>query len=519
MAARIVVRVAGKVVREMDVAKFPFIIGRDPLCDLPVNQPVLSRQHCVIEQRENQFFVKDLGSTNGTTVNGDAVSNRPLQNGDVIGIGDVAISFQLDGPKTEHGPENAKPVQAAMEEYSLHTMPGQNIVDMPSLPRVTDVNKASRMFYILYQLSKKLSLLVNLDDLLKISMESIFHVIRADRGLLFLRNKENELYVKFAFSREQGFIQPGTMKVSSTVLKRALDERVAILTSDAMHDPRFSEQMSVVQQKIRSVLCAPLWDDEDSYGTIYLDSISRTYAFTEDDRALLTGIANLIAIRMKQEQLHDRLASEHRLRTELAKYHSPDVVELLVRQHGKLDTGRREVTVLFADIQNSTGIAEKLGEDEVHKLLNHFYELASEAVFRNQGHVNKFIGDAILGLFNAPLEVAGHECRGVGAARDMISAIKQYNAQNPNRAFRLRVGINTGWVIAGNIGPQNRLEYTVIGDAVNVAERLCKVETSSSVAVSEDTWKRLNGQFKGRDLGELVLKGRAKPVRIYEVEV
>jgi adenylate cyclase len=390
---------------------------------------------------------------------------------------------------------------------------------MPSLPRVTDVNKASRMFYILYQLSKKLSLLVNLDDLLKISLESIFQVIRADRGLLFLRNKENELYVKLAFSREQGFTQPGTLKVSSTVLKRALEERVAILTSDAMHDPRFAEQMSIVQQKIRSVLCAPLWDDEDSYGTIYLDSLSRTYAFTEDDRALLTGIANLIAIRMKQERLHETLATEQQLRADLAKYHSPDVVDLLLKHHGKLDTGRREVTVLFADIQNSTGLAEQLGEDEVHKLLNHFYELSAEAVFKNHGHVNKFIGDAILGLFNAPLEVSGHEAKGLLAARDMIAAVKKYNEQNSTRAFRLRVGINTGWVIAGNIGPQNRLEYTVIGDAVNVAERLCKVETASSVAVSEDTWKRLNGQFKGKDLGELVLKGRGKPVRIYEIEV
>ena len=247
--------------------------------------------------------------------------------------------------------------------------------------------------------------------------------------------------------------------------------------------------------------------------------MGRKAVFTEDDRALLTGIANLIAIRFGQERLRDRLAVEARLRQDLARYNSPDVVEALVKQGGRMEPGRRVVTILFADIRDSTALAERLGMEAVHALLHRFYEMAAEAIFRHAGHLNKFVGDGVLAVFNAPIEVDKHAMRAVQAARDLSRAIDGFGRETPDRAFRVRIGINTGTVIAGDIGPQNRREYTVIGDAVNVAERLSKVETGTGLALGEETWSGLDGTIEGIDRGEIAVKGRGKPVRVFEVRV
>jgi adenylate cyclase len=516
----VILRVSGQTVREVELTKFPFIIGRDPRCDLTVNQPVLSRQHCQIEASGNRYSIRDLGSTNGTTIKGTPVTTREIAAGDVIRIGEVEIAFfpdsMADSGAQRIGPEKASSVEDLMQQYSLHTPAEQS---MASMAKAEGEEKEYRMFYLLYQMSKGLSLVMDVDELLRKSIEWIFNAMSADRGVLFLRTPSGDLVPRLAYSARDKFIDPQTVRVSHSVLRRATEERQAIFSSDTLADSKLSDQLSIVQQKIRSVLCAPLWVDKDIYGAIYLDATSKADTLTDKDRALLTGITNLIAIRLRQDRLVETLLREERLREKLSRYHSPDVVELLAQGGGTLETGRREVTVMFADIRDSTTLAERLGEDEVHKLLHQFYEMGADAVFRHKGHLNKFIGDALLAVFNAPVKVEGHEASAVEAARDILKGLRQFNEKNPKWAFRLRIGINTGRVIAGDIGPENRKEYTVIGDAVNVAERLCKIESGSGLVVSEETWKRLDGKYAGKDLGEVTVKGRERPLRISEVEV
>jgi len=492
------------------------VIGRDPTCELPVSHPTLSRRHCKFTVEGAQCFVEDLGSMNGTLLNEVPVRERKAVGpGDVIRVGELKFVLVAEEALGEPGAGSAADVEQVMMEYSLRPQSAESLA-----PSAVDRVRAPKMFFTLYNVSKKLSTLGTADELLETSLGAILQVIPADRGLLALRDASTGLLaVRSGRARDRGLGNVSAQILSTTVLKRAVEERKAILAADAQSDPRFADQRSIVSQDIRSILCAPLWDEEQVYGAIYLDAVGRKAAFTEDDRALLTGIANLVAIRFGQERLRDRLAVEARLRQDLARYHSPDVVEALVKQGGRMAPGRRVVTVLFADIRDSTALAERLGEEAVHALLHRFYEMAAEAIFRHGGHLNKFVGDGVLAVFNAPIEVDRHALRAVQAAKDLSRAIDAFSRETPDRAFRVRIGINTGAVIAGDIGPQNRREYTVIGDAVNVAERLSKVETTAGLALSEETWSGLDGTIEGADRGEIVVKGRAKPVRVYELRV
>jgi adenylate cyclase len=510
--ARLVVKNEGVVEKEVALATEAFLIGRDPECDLAINLPFLSRKHCRIRRERGRYILEDLQSLNGTLLNETPVTRQELRNADEIRIGKVELVFLED--ESALGEAIEAEAEKVLEEYSLHIRaPVNTTTGEATLGGLPDSTRAPQLFFSLYQISKKLCQPIPLDQLFRVVMLSIFEVMRADRGCLFIRGKgASEPTLELCYDRLQGFSTEAPSGISTSILRRAIDKHVATLTTDAMSDPRFLDKHSIILDRIRSVLCAPLWDHSFAHGALYLESASHTYAFTKEDQALLTGIANLLALRM-------RLEREEQLRNSLGQYHSPAVIDLLMANAGKLETGRKQVTLFFADICNSVGLSEQLGETGIHKLLHHFYEMAAECIFQHLGHVNKYIGDAVLAVFNAPLEVESHELAGVLAARDLLLRARQFGVEHPEWAFSLRIGINTGPVIAGNIGPRNRLEYAVIGDTVNVAARLSKHETASGIAISEETWQRVADQCKGHFLEEIKVKGRSRPVRVYELSV
>lgn len=528
--AKLVVKIGGKLTREVNLEKSPFVIGRDPTVDLSIPNTLLSRRHCSIATENGRFVISDLGSTNGTIINGVFIRKKTLEPGDIIQIGEIEIAFVDEAPPPKRLAEtdvyvpqaNANPVDHVMQAYSLGPTKRAELLtsDLGKEAAFQDARKASRMFYILYQISRELSTVTKVDDIMRKSMKLIFEVIQAERGLLFMTDRERGVPVpKVAFTKSLGFINPDEFQVSSTVVKNAMQQRAAIITQDALCDPRFAQGLSIVQQHIRSVLCAPLWDEEEVYGAIYIDNQSRTYAFTEEDRALLTGISNLIALRLRQEKLYEQLMQETTRRMNLSRFMSPDVVDIIMQKGGELEPVRREVTVLFADIVDSTALAERLGEHEVRQLLNRFYEISTNAIVSQGGNVNKFIGDAVMGLYNAPLDLTDHELRAVESARTLLMNLNRHNEANPSLAIRVRIGINTGPAIAGPVGATDQLEYTVLGDVVNTAERICKVERQGAVAVGERTFAKVNGSVTARDLGELKLKGKERAVRVFELHL
>jgi adenylate cyclase len=231
--------------------------------------------------------------------------------------------------------------------------------------------------------------------------------------------------------------------------------------------------------------------------------------------ALLVTYAGTVAKNFTQEQREKR---------RLSRFFSPAVVAEIVRHKddAKLAAGRRRMTVLFSDIRGFTSMSEKMEPEEVVAFLREYLTVMTEAVFTHGGTVDKYIGDAIMALYNVPFEAPDHARRAVRTALDFqerLQPLAERFAAKYGGTLACGVGIHTGDAVVGTIGSEQRLEYTAIGDTINLGSRLEGLTKDFSVPIimSEATAAEVAGQFSSRDLGEVTVKGKAIPVKIYAV--
>ena len=200
-------------------------------------------------------------------------------------------------------------------------------------------------------------------------------------------------------------------------------------------------------------------------------------------------------------------------------YMPPQVFQELLRQ-GPEKTGiagdRRELTIMFADIRGFTGISERLQPEQVVELLNGYLAAATDVVFEHQGTIDKFIGDAIMALFGAPIQIENHALQSVRAAMAMQRRFAETPAEQGQRAS-FGIGINTGQGVVGTIGAPQLMSYTVIGDVVNVAARLQGEARAGEVLITEDTFRLVADHVETEELGSIYVKGRLAPVTMYKV--
>lgn len=220
----------------------------------------------------------------------------------------------------------------------------------------------------------------------------------------------------------------------------------------------------------------------------------------------------------------DALVREQRERRRLSRFFSPAVLDDIVRQRGEraLGSTRRVVTVLFADIRGFTGIAERLDPEQVARMLGEYLSEMTEAVFQHGGTVDKYVGDAIMALYNAPLPVPDHAARAVRTALEFqrrTRLLSERWAPRLGSEIRCGVGIHTGEAVVGTLGSRQRWEYTAVGDTVNLAARLEALtkDYGAEIIISEATWAAVQGEFGTRELGAVAVRGRSRPVRIFAV--
>jgi class 3 adenylate cyclase/tetratricopeptide (TPR) repeat protein len=196
------------------------------------------------------------------------------------------------------------------------------------------------------------------------------------------------------------------------------------------------------------------------------------------------------------------------------------LAEKILTSRAALAGERKQVTVLFCDLANNTALAERLGPEAMHTLLNQFFELALGEVHRYEGTINQFLGDGFMALFGAPIAHEDHARRAVLAAvglRQRLHAGSTPLGQQYGVEVAVRLGLNTGLVIVGAIGDNLRMDYTAVGDTTNVAARLQQVAGPDRIVLSEATHRLIAGYCTTQPLGDLSLKGKARPVRAWEV--
>lgn len=486
---------------------------------------------------------------------------------------------------------------------------------------------------------------LELDEVLRIVMDNIVRLTKAERGFLMLRDETTgEMVIRMGRNWEMASIESTENNVSRTIVQRVIETGEAIVTTNAQEDQRFVGQESIVAFNLRSILCVPLKVKNELIGVIYADNRIRAGIFAEGERDLLAAFANQAAVAIENARLFSSLkntleevtalknlmdnvfesivsgvitadvqdqitlanrAAEsilgastqdiigHRLNEALASVSSelephlteirktdkpvvglelshtlpqrglvnwrlnlsplkdagqktqgvaivlddlterkkleaqrrlfelmvsPAVIEQLDPNSLQLGGKRVDITVLFADIRGFTTYSENLPPEQLVSVLNRYLAAMAEAVLAQEGTIDKFMGDAIMAWFNAPVPQKDHTLRAVKTALAIRESVENLYKEMPEEAqLAFGVGIHYGDAVLGLIGTEKRLEYTAISDSVNTAKRIQENSAKNQILISKDAYERVKKHVEVKPHANMNMKGKTQPIDVYEV--
>ena len=519
-------------------------IGRSKDNHVVLFDHTASRRHAKVRRTPDGYLLMDLDSHNGTHVNGGRVTSRILRHNDIVEIGTSVLSFQYEtgdedepaprgagkgggkGPQRAHEAslkiavrydEKAQDLiasirsQAPLEEEELLSEVEAEEKETSQIS-VLNLAKSNKILYVLYLVTRTLLTTTHQDQLLRTILDLAFQVIDSDFGFIVLRDpKDGKVVPKVVKHKKEPEKPAGELRLQQTILDKVIQEKLSILTSD------------LVAGTAHTSMSVPLWRKDEVIGMIQLESHHSSRAFTKPDLDLLTTICNQMAVVLEQANLMEKVRREELMRSRLERFHSPEIVELIISGESEdegamLSPKEKEVTILFVDIVNFTPLSERLSPKEVSQVLNQFFREMNDIIFAYRGTLDKYMGDAIMAIFGAPVEREDDADRAIYAALEMRRALVEMNkTMEPDRIFDIRIGINSGRVVAGNLGSPKRMDYTVIGDVVNTASRLEKIAQPNQILIGEATYNAVKALFHIQKVGKKTVKGKTRAVTVYEV--
>jgi adenylate cyclase len=467
------------------VGALPLVVGRDPVCDLPVLHPAVSRRHAEVYLDEQQpvVHVTDLGSRNGTWVNGTRIMRSSVRVGDTLAFGTVTFSVRAADEVQRHPTPSMPSFDGSATLLRERIVPSreQALADVAATH-----DRATARLTQLVRIAQRLGALSDLDELLDAIAADLFETFDADRVAVLLSQDQGTLETRISLDRTGAIPRPVPRAIAYGVAER----KVALLTNDAGSDTRTVGE-SVLQQSVTSAMAAPLLGEgRATLGVLYVDHLHERHEFTDDDLALLVAFAGIAAAAVERELAAERLQRAARVRENFERYFTPQLAARIAATTSTVTPGgvRQPVVVLFSDIRGFTAIAESLPPTEMANQLNEYFAAMVECVFRHDGALDKFIGDAIMAYWGAPDARLDDAERALAAAADMQDVLVALNARwkaEGRPELHTGIGVHAGDAFVGNVGSPRRLEFTLIGDTVNVASRLCNLAQGGEVLVSD----------------------------------
>lgn len=558
---------------------------------------------------------------------------------------------------TLHGQTNALAVQAAqlrdaLQKVKPRDLPPDAVQNLTHLAdtliqvgqKMESLEAEHRNLLALGEIGNVVNSTLELDEVLRIVMDNIIRLTRAERGFLMLRDENGQMVNSVARNWSQESLKASEAATSRTIVQKVIDTGAAIVTTNAQEDQRFSGQASVVALNLRSILCVPLKVKSELIGVIYADNRIRTGIFADSERDLLTAFANQAAVAIENARLFTSLrqtlaqvtalknlmdnvfysiasgvittdiesqimlvnrAAEaivgvttsnlmgHRLQEVLAtasEQIEPHLVKVRetdepildleishtdpargnvdwrlnlaplkdagqktqgiaivlddLTERKKLEAQRRllqrmvspavldqidprslqiggkkvDITALFADVRGFTAFSEKHTPEDLVAVLNRYLAACAEAVLDNEGTVDKFLGDAIMAWYNAPLPQPDHTLRAVKTALMIREAVAKIHQELPEEAhLNFGIGIHYGDAVLGWIGSEKRLEFTAIGDSVNTAKRIQENSAKNQILLSRQAYERVKQDIEAKPFTPLTVKGKTQPLEVYEL--
>lgn len=545
-------------------------IGRHTDNDIQLLDPEVSKAHLVVRRMREGFVLEDLGSANGTLINGVRQTRARLGDNDVIVVGNSVMRFRIEAPRpapprnpadrrvtsiqeakrsdpslafrsgstpgSSGGRGAFDDTMSGMERTTVTLIPdvsheNENVFAQPMEPdfrpaeSVRDDRQLRRDYErlrVAYNVSNAIGLETDLAQLGARIVEGIRDVLPADTIVVMLRDPaltEGEL-VTLASYADRG----NEVRIPRAIVERVVETRRGLLTSDAQRDLQLRRSETVVGQQIRSALCVPLLVQGEVLGVIHLSTSSAAGAYEEKDLALLRAIAQPAGLAVANARLLRKVEEDAHQRAELSRFLSPALVEKVVSN--ELNVAKQgdkvQATVLFCDIRGFTTISDGAAPEAVVGMLNEYFEAMVEIVFEMGGTLDKFIGDGLMAVWGTPIPGPDDPVLAVRAATRMRSlldsVVNSARRERGEEPLSAGYGIATGKVIAGAMGARRRQDFTVIGDTVNLSSRLCGQARPGQILVDEATERMC--RRVGMTLQALeprVVKGVARPVPVWQV--
>ena len=487
---------------------------------------------------------------------------------------------------------------------------------------------------------------LELDEVLRIVMDTIIQFTGAERGFLMLREDGagGKLVIHIARNWEKVALDSSEHLISQTVINRVVTDGQRVITTNAQEDERFGKQESIIAYNLRSILCVPLKVRGVVTGVIYADNRIKSGMFNEAKRNLLTAFANQAAVAIENARLFksvrqtlnevtdlknlmdnvfasiasgvitaddedkvllcnratevilgqkrdemvnrtleqvlppitaelaqlihtvrttdqqivglefnpilpdrgqvmlilnlsplknaeqatqgvtivvDDLTDKKRLEKQRSMFErmvSKAVIDQLDPDQLQLGGKRNQITTLFADVRGFTSFSEKYDPEQLVKILNRYLSEAANAILDEVGTIDKFMGDAVMAWFNAPIPQPDHSLRAVRAALSICNSVSKLHQElSPEFHLNFGVGVHFGVAVLGLVGTQNRLEFTAIGDSVNTAKRIQENAAGGQILISETVYAQVADQVIVRQVEPVIAKGKSQPVVVYEL--
>jgi len=440
-------------------------IGRAAANKIVVDDPAASRQHATIMISEDtkNVSVVDLNSTNGTFLNSERIMvPAQLKNGDNLRIGQVLLTIQ--------SPAMARSVSMARSH---------------SYTRELVLESMDQHAILLYEVARKLNPVSDMDAAIAEIERILSNAMGVDVCQVVLRSG-------FDMLAGQGF--------DHNLSNKAIQKLSAEITLSEMY--------------------IPVVVGDEALALLYMKrSVSGTRPFDRSDLQLAIAISHQVSLTLHRLQIMDQMREEESIKQMLMRFFTPMNAEKFIKTYketGKLPgLEEQKVTVMFSDIADSTGMAEKLGTSQFAAVLSVYYEMATDIIFKHNGIV-KYLGDGILAIF--PEEnIQNHEKEAILAARELIARVQQAGFLEDGRQTVIGVSINTGSAMLGYVGTKESAEFNVLGDVVNVAYHLQGSARPNKIIVSSSTIAAVNNDFEFQRVGTVSMKGRLQGVQAFEV--
>jgi adenylate cyclase len=447
----------------------------------------VSHHHALIAYDGSNYWVEDRNSRNGTWVNGQRIAAKTKLNvGDVILVGETRVEVVVPPELEEHPPAGdlTSTVIAAEPKQDL-------IIPQEKKPGMLSLVAVRRRLAAFYELDTALSTLQAFGQLANVVNKHVQQAIPgAERCGLFLREGDELVF-------NGSLPESNTPTASRSLLHRAIEKREAFTwrIDESLITAMLTTSLS--RHGTQAAMYAPLvWKDEIQ-GVLYVDNTSTPDAFEEGDLRLMLALANQVGMYVKNHALQAELHRSELVRANLLRHFSPKVAERLIHEldeRGSLWLGGRAVnpvTILVTDVREVQELTDELRPDELVLLLNDMFSALVPIIFKYDGTVDKYVSDSIIAVFGSPEPDDNQWFKAASAALEMQQAMRALAdswRMRRRSACEIAIGIHTGEAIHGFLGSPERMEYTLVGETVDIASRYCNGAGGGEILISPQVY-------------------------------